>query len=339
MSNVGSKSYFRIAWLIANADSRYLNPQTTDRYVRLYCRPKSLEPKSLEIDGENGRAVAHWIGDPDAEAVILYCHGGAYTQPANAGNFRYLDSLVKTLNNRPESRSVSVLLLAYTLAPESTYPTQLREAAIVLAHLIQKTGRSPSEIFIAGDSAGGNLALSLLSHLLHPHPDVPAVKLECPLDGVLLISPWVSFRTDYISFSTNATLDMLAPLALRKWGAMFLGKVNDSNPEADPGPISGDSWTEACLNPPDWWNDMHQVVSDAFIWWGAHEVLGDSMRKMEKSFKQGWATGGGNLNRIIFFESAREAHVAPMVDIMVPGAKKSDAQVAIEKWFKGRLQR
>ncbi|KZM24300.1 hydrolase [Ascochyta rabiei] len=321
------------------ADSRYLNPQTSDRYVRLYCRPRGLEPKSLEIDSKNGRAVAHWIGDPDAEAVILYCHGGAYTQPANAGNFRYLAGLVKTLNNKPRSRSVSVLWLAYTLAPESVYPTQLREAAVVLAHLIRETGRSPSEIFIAGDSAGGNLAFSLLSHLLHPQPDVPAVKLECPLGGVLLISPWVSFRTDYISFKTNATLDMLTPLALRKWGAMFLGKVNDSNPEADPGPISGDSWTEACLNPPSWWNGMPQVVSDAFVWSGAYEVLNDSIRELEKRFMEGWATGGGNLNRVRFFESAREAHVAPIVDIMIPGVKKSDAQIAIEEWFKGRLQR
>ncbi|KAF9690738.1 hypothetical protein EKO04_011321 [Ascochyta lentis] len=379
MSSIGSKSYLRIAWLTANAastvatrlvtypfrsvraptvykdainaavrcmldyltiaDSRYLNPQTSDRYVRLYCRSRGLEPKSLEIHSEDGRAVAHWIGDPDAESVILYCHGGAYTQPANAGNFRYLASFVKTLNNRPKSRRVSVLLLAYTLAPEGVYPTQLREAAVVLTHLIRETGRSPSNIFIAGDSAGGNLALSLLSHLLHPHPDVFAIKLGCPLGGVLLISPWVGFRTDYTSFTANATLDMLTPLALRKWGAMFLGKANDSNPEADPGPISGDSWTEACLNPPSWWNGMHQVVSDTFIWWGGYEVFGDPIRELEKNLNEGWATGGGDLNRVRFFESAREAHVAPIVDTMIPGAEKSDAQVVIEEWFKGRLQR
>lgn len=320
------------------ADSRYLNPQTTERYVQLYCKPQGLEPKTLELNVENGQAVAHWVGDPDAKAVILYCHGGGYTQPANEGNFHHLGGLIKDLNGDESRPSVAVLMLAYTLAPEAVYPTQLREAAVVLAHLIQNTGRSPSNIFIAGDSAGGNLAFSLLSHLLHPHPDVFPIKLECPLGGILALSPWVGFSTDYTSFSTNATLDMLTPLSLRKWGAMFLNKSNPSNSEADPGPISGDAWTEVCLNPASWWSGMHQVVSDVFIWWGGYEVFVDPIRELEKSFKQGWEEGGGDASRVHFLESAKEVHVAPIVDTMISGAKKGEAQVAIEEWFKGRLQ-
>ena len=229
-------------------------------------------------------------------------------------------------------------MLAYTLVPEAVYPTQLREAAVVLAHLVQDTGRSPSNIFIAGDSAGGNLALSLLTHILHPHPDVFELKLKCPIRGALLLSPWVGFRTDYPSFSTNATLDMLAPLALRKWSAMFLNKADASNAEADPGLISGDAWTEACLNPSSWWNGMHYVVSDTFIWWGGHEVFVDPIRELEKNFRAGWADGGGDRSRAIFLESPEEAHVGPIVDTMIPGAKKGDAQIAIEEWFKSRLQ-
>jgi hypothetical protein len=37
-------------------------------------------------------------------------------------------------------------------------------------------------------------------------------------------------------------------------------------------------------------------------------------------------------------ESARDAHVALIVDTMIPGAKKSDAQVAIEEWFGARVE-
>ena len=197
--------------------------------------------------------------------MILYCHGGGFTQPANEGNFHHLGGLIKDLSIDRGVPSVSVLILAYTLALEAVYPTQLREAAVMLAHLIQETGRSPSDIFIAGDSASGNLALSLLSHLLHPQRDVLTFKLNCPLGDVLLLSQWVSFRTDYTSFNTNTTLDMLTSLALPKWGVMFLNKANASNPEADPGTISGDAWTEACLNPASWWNRMHQAVSDVFV--------------------------------------------------------------------------
>ncbi|KAJ4368524.1 hypothetical protein N0V86_009429 [Didymella sp. IMI 355093] len=320
------------------ADSRYLNVHTSKGYVQSYCKPRGLEPKTLRLDTADGRAVAHWIGDPDADAVILYCHGGGYTQPANEGNFRYLPRLVEDLNSNEGKPSISVLLLAYTLVPEAVYPTQLREAAVVLAHLVHSTGRSSSKIFIAGDSAGGNLVFSLLSHILHPHPDVSALKFESPLGGVLLVSPWVGFRTDYPSFSSNATLDLLAPLALRKWSAMFLNRANASDPESDPGLRSGDAWTEACLNPSSWWTGMHQVVSDVFVWWGGYEVFVDPIRELEKNFKAGWTEGGGESSRTIFLESAKEAHTAPIVDTMIPGVEKGDAQVLIEEWFKGRLQ-
>lgn len=320
------------------ADSRYLTAQTSENYVQFYCKPRDLEPKTLRLDTKNGRAVAHWIGDPDTDFVILYCHGGGYTQPANKGNFRHLPGLVNDLNSDGAERSLSVLMLAYTLVPEAVYPAQLREAAVVLAHLIRDTGRSPSKVLLAGDSAGGNLVLSLLSHILHPHPHVFALKLERPLGGALLLSPWVCLRTDYSSFSSNATLDLLAPFALRKWSAMFLNKANASNPEDDPGLISGDAWTEACLNPSSWWNGMHQVMSDMFVWWGGYEVFVDPIRELEKNFKAGWTNGGGEISRAMFLESAKEAHVAPIVDTMIPGAKKGDAQVGIEEWFKGRLQ-
>ncbi|KAL1603038.1 hypothetical protein SLS59_004694 [Nothophoma quercina] len=320
------------------ADSRFLNPSTSERYIQLYCKPQNLEPKTLNLDTNNGRAVAHWIGNPDAEVVIVYCHGGGYAQPANEGNFRHLDRLVKDLNSGRSTQSVAVLMLAYTLVPEAVYPTQLREAAMILTHLVEDTGRPPSRIFVAGDSAGGNLALSLLSHLLHPHPDVFPIKLEQPLGGALLLSPWVGFRTDYLSFETNATLDLLAPIALRKWSAMFLNKAIASNPETDPGVVSGDVWTEACLNPPSWWNGIHHVVGDVFVWWGSHEIFVDPIRELEKNFKEGWADGGGDSSQAIFLESAMEAHVAPIVDTMISGARKGDAQLAIEEWFKGRLQ-
>ncbi|KAH6639563.1 Alpha/Beta hydrolase protein [Boeremia exigua] len=374
----GSASYLRIGWLLANvvstaiyrlttypfrkvrastlgqdvrgaavrcvmgcisiADARFLIGTTSDEYVKRYCKPQGLAPKTLHLDTENGRAVAHWIGEPDADTVILYCHGGAYVLPANQGNFQHLDGLVSYLNSA--RNNVSVLVLAYTLAPEATYPTQLREAAIVLAHLVHESGRSPSSIFLAGDSAGGNLALSLLSHILHPHPDVFALELKSPLGGALLLSPWVSFSTDYPSYKTHGPRDILNPAALRKWSAIFLDKADTSNPEADPGLASrGDAYTEACLNPASWWNSMDQVVSDVFVWSGGYEVFVDSIRELETTFKAGWAHGGGDISRVIFVESAEHQHVAPVFDTAVAGAKKDDAQVAIEEWFKGRLQR
>lgn len=318
------------------AQSRYLNLSTSAQYIRSHCKPQGIGPATVRLSTVDGEVPAHWIGRPDAEVVVLYLHGGGYTQPANEGGFRYLDRLIRDLNSDQKCRSVSVLMLAYTLAPEAVYPTQLRETVAALSYLIND--RLPSNIIIAGDSAGGNLAMSLVSHLLHPRPDVPVVKLEAPLGGLALISPWVSFRTDYPSFA-NETLDMLAPIALRVWSAMLLDKANPADPEADPGLVGGDAWTEPCSNEAPWWNGLDGVVSDAFIWYGGHEVFRDAIREFEAKLKQGWKEGGGDMSRVVFMESAGEAHVALIVDIMMPGAKKSDAQVAIEEWFGARLEK
>jgi hypothetical protein len=54
------------------------------------------------------------------------------------------------------------------------------------------------------------MTMTLLSHVLHPHPDVsPKITLQEPLAGALLISPWAKFPTDDPSIQRNATSDMV----------------------------------------------------------------------------------------------------------------------------------
>jgi acetyl esterase/lipase len=317
--------------------ARFLQPFTSAQYDA-YCRSHSIKANTepiYVIDGSD--VIGHWLGSPDAQHVILYLHGGGYTQPVSEANLRYLHRLVDDLNSE-RSNLIAVFILAYTLVPEARYPTQLKEAAAALSHLISKSGRSPSSIIISGDSAGGNLALSLLSHIIHPHPDVSTIKLERPLGGALLYSPWTGFSTDFASYD-NVKFDMMSPLVLRKWSAMFLNKSNPADPEADPGPISGDAYTEACKNPASWWKNMDQTVGDIFVSYGSNEVLADPIRVFEKQLRDGWSEGGGDSSRITFVEGMKEAHVAPIFDTMAPGRKaKSSTQVAVEKWYKARLQ-
>tara|TARA_R110002003_G_scaffold250_6_gene17768 strand:+ start:11694 stop:12797 length:1104 start_codon:yes stop_codon:yes gene_type:complete len=326
---------------ITIAQSRYLNPSTSARYVA-YCERHAATPKTDYIHVKHGdRVAAHWLGKHDAENVILYLHGGGYTQSISDGYFKYLARLVKDLNTGTggERQSVAVVVvLAYDLAPEATHPTQLSQAAAVVDHLIFSTGRSPSNIFVSGDSAGGNLALALLSHILHPHPHVDAVKLDKPLGGMLLYSPWAGFSTEFASFD-NDKLDVMSPLALRKWSAMFLGKANSIDQEADPGPVSGDAYTEACKNDASWWRGVDHVVNHVFVAYGGDEVLKGCIVEFEKRFKAGLAESHGDASRVIFFEGKREAHVQPIIDIMTLGsAVKSSTQIAIEEWYKARLQ-
>ena len=319
--------------------ARFLTPTTSASYVA-HCKKHKVQPKTIQIRAKDREVNAHWIGDPDAETVVLYLHGGGYTQPASDGHFENLEGLVEDLKMKQRFRSVAFLFLAYSLAPEATHPTQLTEAAAALSHLLDNTGRVPSNVFISGDSAGGNLALAVLSHLLHPHAAVPAVKLEQPLGGALLYSPWASFSTDYHSYASNATLDMLPPLGLRRWSAMFLGKSNPADAEADPGPVTGDAWTDTSRNPASWWHGLPRVVSDVFVAYGSYEVFTDPIMELERAMKKGWAESDGELSRVVFLEGVKEAHIAPIVDLMAPGkSRKSDTRLAIEGWYKARLQK
>jgi acetyl esterase/lipase len=82
------------------------------------------------------------------------------------------------------------------------------------------------QVFIGGDSAGGNLALAVLSHILHPHPkfgDELRIKLSAPLAGAILTSPWVKFPTDDASATRNEGSDFVCKAAAERWATAFNG--------------------------------------------------------------------------------------------------------------------
>ena len=87
---------------------------------------------------------------------------------------------------RGQQERVAVIMLSYTLTPEARCPRQLQQGVELLLYLTTTLGKDPSDIVLAGDFAGGNLALAVLSHISHPHEAVPVVELSRPLRGVLL---------------------------------------------------------------------------------------------------------------------------------------------------------
>lgn len=289
------------------------------------------------IGGAKGEeVVAHWIGSSDADVVVLYLHGGGYTQPSTEGYYQYWHRIVRKLNGLGETKSIAVLQLAYTLAPEATYPTQLQEAATVLSHLLKEQGKPASNVILAGDSAGANLLLSLISHLLHPHPVVAPIKLDEPLRAALLFSPWVSFRTDFASFERNAEIDLLVPTMLRRWAAVYLGKSRE-DPESDPGPVYGDPYSDPLTNEAGWWSGMHRVVNDVLVLNGGDEVFADGITEFGRVFKKGWAEGGGDSDKVTATEMPRRAHIDPIMSVMVSPKGVFEDQLLVEEWLQARL--
>ncbi|KAK5275609.1 hypothetical protein LTR16_012315, partial [Cryomyces antarcticus] len=116
-----------------------------------------------------------------------------------------------------------------------------------------KEGKKPSDIIIGGDSAGGNLTLALMSHLLHPHPKLPKLELSEPLRAAVLISPWVRFATTDDSARRNATSDMLPPAAAQRWSEAFLGGARL------------DEYNQPTIADDDWFKGLENVVSEILV--------------------------------------------------------------------------
>ncbi|KAK0190141.1 Alpha/Beta hydrolase protein [Armillaria mellea] len=131
-----------------------------------------------------------WVGPKRVDRVILYCHGGAYMMSCSGSVMTFCRYLQLELEQR--NIHVGIAILAYKLLPENPFPTQLREATAAIDTLLRA---GAADITLAGASAGGNLVLQLLTHILDPLPSVPPLCVP-RFRGVFLMSPWVAMKED-----------------------------------------------------------------------------------------------------------------------------------------------
>ena len=115
---------------------------------------------NLDIPGPGG-ALPVRIYTPGvattALPIIVYFHGGGWV----VGNLDSHDNLCRALAAKTDAIVVSV---DYRLAPESTFPAALDDAAAALqwvAGNARSFNGDATRIALAGDSAGGNLAAAL----------------------------------------------------------------------------------------------------------------------------------------------------------------------------------
>lgn len=123
--------------------------------------------------------------------IILYCHGGGYS----TGSSLYARTLTTKL---AASTSMDVLSFDYRLAPEHPYPAATQDAMKVWNYLML-LGYGARDIIVAGDSAGGNLALSLTLKLKSEKRLLPR--------GLVLMSPWTDLTSSGKSHHTRAEID------------------------------------------------------------------------------------------------------------------------------------
>lgn len=88
--------------------------------------------------------------------VLLYIHGGGFF----GGSIQNVEQICRTFADRED---LMVISIGYRLAPEHPYPQGLMDCYDVLLDVIHHSElyKCNKEVYVAGDSAGGNLCLTL----------------------------------------------------------------------------------------------------------------------------------------------------------------------------------
>jgi monoterpene epsilon-lactone hydrolase len=156
-----------------------------DALQELASEPADVTYQEIWVAGQQ----ALWVNPLGAAAdrVILFLHGGGFI----AGSINCHRKLAAHLAKATGCRA---LIPAYRLAPENPFPAQLDDAFGIYQWLL-KEGLDPSHIATAGDSAGGNLAVSICLRAQAQNLPFPA--------AIIGISPWLDMEVNGWTLDTN----------------------------------------------------------------------------------------------------------------------------------------
>lgn len=192
--------------------------QKQDNMGTLFGKQKEVSIKEVDICGMNGE----WLSVNRSHMkkyVILYCHGGGYT----TGSCLY----ARTLTTKFATiTSMDVLCFDYRLAPEHPYPAAGQDAMKAWDYLML-LGYGARDIIVAGDSAGGNMALTLVLKLKEQGRLLPR--------GMVLMSPWTDLTLQGKSHETRSEIDpVLNNPYIDKAITSYVGDEELTNPYISP---------------------------------------------------------------------------------------------------------
>src|SRR4029077_12728881 len=176
-----------------------------------------LRQRPVEIGGVAGIEVT--VEGNDAGNVILYFHGGVYVIGTAASSVPLVGDLVR----RTGARAIT---LEYRLGPEHPYPAAVEDARAAYEGLLAR-GIAPGRIALAGESAGGGLAVATLLALREAGVPLPSCGY--------LMSPYVDLTLSGESLAEKREADpLLTPDGLRARVPDYVGGGDASNPYISP---------------------------------------------------------------------------------------------------------
>jgi epsilon-lactone hydrolase len=149
--------------------------------------------------------------------VLLYLHGGGYVSCSPQTHRPITTSLARMTQCR-------VLSLDYRWAPEHPFPAAVDDTAAAFLWLV-KNGVAPGKIALAGDSAGGGLAVAAILRLREQGHALPGCAV--------CLSPWLDL-TGAGEYQNAGSCSVFQPGDIAIFAGLYLRGAPPDSPEASP---------------------------------------------------------------------------------------------------------
>jgi acetyl esterase/lipase len=183
-----------------------------------------IQQKPTTVGGVG--AIEVTIQGANTEHVILYFHGGVYVIGSAA-------STVPLVGDLARRTGAKVITVDYRLGPEDPYPAAVEDGRAAYEGLLGQ-GLDPAQIALAGESAGGGLAVAALLALRGAGLPLPACAF--------LMSPYVDLTLSGETLTEKQAVDpVLTPHGLRVRVPDYLAGADAADPLVSPifGDLSG----------------------------------------------------------------------------------------------------
>ncbi len=185
-----------------------------------YAEPPASEPEGVRYD-EAAPIDGLWASPEgwDGRSTVLYLFGGGYVSSSPDTRRTFAGHLARASGAR-------VAVPDYRLAPEHPFPAALDDAVDAYRWLVGEAAE-PRHLVLAGDSAGGGLAVAAMLRLRDDGAALPA--------GGVVISPWVDLALTADSLEVQADDDLTITKAdLERKAAEYLDGADPRTPLASP---------------------------------------------------------------------------------------------------------
>ncbi|RLN06560.1 hypothetical protein BBJ28_00025065 [Nothophytophthora sp. Chile5] len=160
------------------------------------CQLHGLKLEPVEVNGLEHlwlKSASPTASESSKRLVVLFYHGGGFAVLSPRMYISFCSALVSAIKkefaaqgrgSQMEDVSIDVFLANYRKAPEFSFPTQPEDTVAAYEYLLRHEKIAPSQIIVAGDSAGGGLVMSTLLRVRDGEAKLPpplAAIVACPL--------------------------------------------------------------------------------------------------------------------------------------------------------------